>query len=78
VHTVALGIVSQGPYKTVTHLSQVAPTTVEPWEIAWASVYNRRFPDPVVTTLLQQAGPGGADMWGGEPWDPTGDPETGV
>ena len=55
--------------------NQATTSTVEPWEIVWASVYNRRFPDPVVTSLLQQIGPGGVDMWGGEPWDPTGDPD---
>jgi hypothetical protein len=26
------------------------------------------FPDPVLTGLLEQIGPAGADMWGGEPW----------
>lgn len=74
VHTVALGIVSPAPYAAAAHASQDVPKSVEPWEIAWASVYNRRFPDPVVTSLLQQIGPGGVDMWGGEPWDPEGDP----
>jgi len=74
VHTVALGIVSPEPYKSYTGRGQKHSSTVEPWEIAWASVYNRRFPDPVVTSLLQQIGPGGVDMWGGEPWDPEGDP----
>ena len=75
VHTVALGIVSPDPYRSFTGKTQVAPKGVEPWEIAWASVYNRRFPDPVITSLLQQAGPGGVDMWGGEPWDPDADPD---
>ncbi len=75
VHTVALGIVSPELYKVGGNKSnQRAPRTVEPWEIAWASVYNRRFPDPVVTSLLQQVGPGGVDMWGGEPWNPEGEP----
>jgi poly(beta-D-mannuronate) lyase len=74
VHTVALGIVSTAPYRAYTKTEQAAPRGVQPWEIAWASVYNRRFPDPVVTSLLQQVGPGGVDMWGGQPWDPDGDP----
>jgi len=69
VHTVALGIVSAEPYHTATGYKQSAPSTVEPWEIVWASVYNRRFPDPIVTSLLQQIGPASSDMWGGEPWD---------
>ena len=72
VHTVALGIVSPQPYAAYAHASQDAPKTVEPWEIAWASVYNRRFPDPVVTGLLNQIGPVPVDMWGGDPWNPEG------
>jgi len=68
IHTVALGIISQGPYHSATKSSQSAPSTVEPWEITWASVYNRRFPDPIITSLLQQVGPSPSDMWGGEPW----------
>jgi poly(beta-D-mannuronate) lyase len=75
VHTVALGIVSPGLYKAVTNSTQKIPGNIVPWEISWASVYNRRFPDPVVTSLLQQVGPGGSDVWGGEPWDPEGEPE---
>jgi poly(beta-D-mannuronate) lyase len=78
IHTVALGIVSPGPYRSATKANQAAPSTVEPWEIAWASVYNRRFPDPIITSLLQQVGPGGSDMWGGEPWDPEGDSDPGL
>jgi len=74
VHTVALGVVSPEPYKSYTGRGQKHPKSVEPWEIEWASVFNRRFPDPVVTSLLQQIGPTGVDMWGGEPWDPEGDP----
>jgi poly(beta-D-mannuronate) lyase len=77
VHTVALGIVSPEAYHSATKASQAIPSGVQPWEITWASVYNRRFPDPVVTSLLQQVGPGGVDMWGGEPWDPEGAPEPG-
>jgi poly(beta-D-mannuronate) lyase len=73
VHTVALGIVNADSYKSATRTDQVVPNGIQPWQISWASVYNRRFPDPVVTSLLQQVGPGGVDMWGGEPWDPTGD-----
>jgi poly(beta-D-mannuronate) lyase len=76
VHTVALGIVNAEPYHTVTKSSQAVPNGIQPWEISWASVYNRRFPDPLITSLLQQVGPGGADMWGGEPWDPNGDPDS--
>ena len=69
VHTVALGIVSPEPYHAATGYHQSTPSTVEPWEILWASVYNRRFPDPIITSLLQQVGPASADMWGGEPWN---------
>jgi poly(beta-D-mannuronate) lyase len=74
VHTVALGIVSPEPFAHATHERQKTHGTVQPWEIAWASVYNRRFPDPIVTSLLQQVGPSGVDMWGGQPWNPEGDP----
>jgi poly(beta-D-mannuronate) lyase len=74
VHTVALGVVSPSPYRAFTHTAQVTPKGIQPWEIAWATVYNRRFPDQVVTSLLQQIGPGGVDMWGGEPYDPDDDP----
>ena len=74
VHTVALGIVSQEPYHSATKRHQAVPKSVEPWEIAWATVYNRRFPDPIVASLLNQVGSSAVDMWGGEPWNPEGDP----
>jgi poly(beta-D-mannuronate) lyase len=78
VRTVALGLVSSDPFKSYVKQSQKMPNPIEPWEVEWASVYNRRFPDPVLTGLLQQIGPGGVDMWGGEPWDPDGVPDPGM
>jgi poly(beta-D-mannuronate) lyase len=66
-------LVHTDAYRSAVKTAQVVPNGIQLWEISWASVYNRRFPDPIVTSLLQQVGPGGVDMWGGEPWDPTGD-----
>jgi poly(beta-D-mannuronate) lyase len=67
IHAVTRGLIDPGPYSTATGTAQRVPARIQPWQVSWASVYNRRFPDPVLTGLLQQAGPDGADMWGGEP-----------
>ncbi len=73
VHTVALGFIDPTPYKISARAVQITHQPLETWEITWASVYNRRFPDPILTGLLRQVGPVGADRWGGEPWNPTGE-----
>ena len=67
IHTVSRGLIDPGPFLKATGSVQNIPSTIQPWEVIWASQYNRRFPDPVLAGLLQQAGPAGADMWGGEP-----------
>ena len=67
VNTVSRGLVDAGPYTAATGVQQRMPATIEPWEITWAAAYNRRFPDPVLTGLLQQAGARGSEMWGGDP-----------
>lgn len=67
IHTVALGLVDPGPFSEAAGAEQRQHATLETWEVSWASLYDRRFPDPVLTSLLQQVGPG-ADMWGGEAW----------
>jgi hypothetical protein len=68
IHTVSRGLVDPGPYAGAAGAEQHLPKSIEPWQVSWASVYDRRFPDPVLTGLLEQIGPAGADMWGGEPW----------
>jgi poly(beta-D-mannuronate) lyase len=70
IHTVTRGIVDPALFASTNHANQLIPSQLESWEISWASVYNGRFPDPVISSLLHQVGPGGADMWGGEPPDP--------
>lgn len=70
VHTVALGLIDATPYKQATHTSQKTENPIPAWEVVWASVYNRRFPDPILTGLLHQVGPTPVDMWGGAPWAP--------
>ena len=69
VHTVSRGLIDSGTISGAAGVEQKMSKTVEPWQISWAAVYNRRFPDAVLSGLLQQIGPRGADMWGGEPWD---------
>jgi poly(beta-D-mannuronate) lyase len=73
IHTVTRGLIDPGPFSNATGTEQRIPKTLQPWEITWASVYNQRFPDQLITSLLVQAGPAGADMWGGQPWDPQGE-----
>jgi poly(beta-D-mannuronate) lyase len=69
VHTVARGILDPGPFAEAAHWSQRMPKKLEPWEISWAGTYASRFPEPVLTSLMQQAGPASADMWAADPWD---------
>jgi len=74
VHTAALGLVDPTAYKAATGAAQKVRTPIQPWEVVWASVYNRRFHDPVLEALLRQIGLVPVDMWGGEPWSPEDDP----
>jgi poly(beta-D-mannuronate) lyase len=67
VHTVSRGLIDSGPYSAATGAKQRVPAKIEPWEVTWAASYNRRFPDPVLTGLLEQVGEAGAEMWGGDP-----------
>jgi len=69
IRTVSRGLIDPGPYVSAAGIEQHLPSSLEPWQVIWAAVYNRRFPDPVLTGLLQQIGPRGDDMWGGEPID---------
>jgi poly(beta-D-mannuronate) lyase len=68
IHTVSRGLVDPGPYSNAARAEQKVSKSIEPWQVSWATIYNRRFPDPVLTGLLEQVGTKGADMWGGEPW----------
>lgn len=68
VHTVALGLIDPAPFKNATHAEQRLYNPIPAWQVVWASVYVRRFPDPVLKGLLHQVGPVSVDMWGGEPW----------
>ncbi len=67
VHTVSRGLIDPGPYVVATGFEQRVPARVEPWQITWAVAYDLRFPDEVITSLLDQVGRSGADLWGGEP-----------
>jgi len=63
IHTVTRGLVDPSPFSDAAGADQRQHPAIEPWQVSWAAVYNRRFPDPVLTTLLQQVGPAGDDMW---------------
>jgi poly(beta-D-mannuronate) lyase len=65
VGTVSRGLIDASPFSVATGATQRISSTIEPWEIVWASAYNRRFPDPVIAGLLQQVGSASADLWGG-------------
>ncbi len=71
VHTVSRGLVDPSPYRAATHADQLIASPLTSAEVSWLAPYNSRFPDPVITSLLQQAGPAGADVWGGDPPEPT-------
>jgi poly(beta-D-mannuronate) lyase len=71
VHTVTRGLVDASPFRTANRADQVIASPPGPSEICWLTPYNVRFPDPVTTSLLQQIGPVGADVWGGSPPEPT-------
>jgi poly(beta-D-mannuronate) lyase len=66
VESVSRGLIDPGPFAKAAGTAQTLPSRMQPWEIVWAAGYNRRFPDPVLTGLLEQVGQSGADMWGGE------------
>ncbi len=67
IEAVSRGLIDPGPFSKATGTAQSVPSAIQPWEVVWAAGYNRRFPDPILSGLLQQAGAAGADMWGGEP-----------
>ncbi len=66
IHSVSRGLIDPNPFSNAAGAEQKIAKKIEPWEVSWAAVYDRRFPDPVLTTLLAQVGSRGADMWGGE------------
>jgi poly(beta-D-mannuronate) lyase len=68
VTTVTRGLLDPSPFVAATGRDQSMPSKLETWQISWASVYDQRFPDPVIDQLLQQVNFKGSDMWGGEPW----------
>jgi poly(beta-D-mannuronate) lyase len=68
IHTVTRGLLDPEPFRTATGRDQTLTGPLKSWEISWASVYDQRFPDPVIDQLLQKVNFKGADMWGGEPW----------
>jgi poly(beta-D-mannuronate) lyase len=65
VHTVTRALIDPGPFAAAAGEDQHMPKKMETWEISWAANYNQRFPDPLITQLLQQASPAGTDFWGG-------------
>ena len=68
IHAVSRGLVDPTPYAKRVNATQTLPATFEGWEIGWATIYVRRFPDGVIEGLLQQANDKGLDGWGGEPF----------
>jgi poly(beta-D-mannuronate) lyase len=68
VHAVTRGLVDPTPFEKQVRTAQTLPSKFEGWEIGWATIYVRRFPDDVIDGLLQQASAKGMDLWGGEPF----------
>jgi poly(beta-D-mannuronate) lyase len=68
IHTATNGIVDPGHFVLATHVRQQMPRTLEGWEIGWATIYVRRFPDPLISSLLKQANDAGDYAWGGAPF----------
>jgi poly(beta-D-mannuronate) lyase len=76
IQTVTHGLLDPTPFANATGRTQTLPKRkLETWQISWASVYDQRFPDPVIDQLLQQVNFKGSDMWGGEPWQLNDQPE---
>ena len=71
VHTVTRGLVDPSPFRAANHADQLIASPLTSAEVSWLAPYNSRFPDPVAASLIQQAGPAGADVWGGDPPEPT-------
>jgi poly(beta-D-mannuronate) lyase len=68
IHTVTRGLVDPTQFKDRVHDKQTLPKTFEGWEISWATMYVKRFPDGVIEGLLQQVNDKGLEAWGGEPF----------
>ena len=68
VHVATRGLVDPTPFQDAARARQKLPSTIEGWQIGWATLYNRRFPDSVITGLLQQSSDAGLYAWGGEPF----------
>jgi poly(beta-D-mannuronate) lyase len=67
-HAVTRGLVDPTPFEKRVQTAQTLPSKFEGWEIGWAEIYVRRFPDPVIDGLLQQMNGKGLELWGGEPF----------
>jgi poly(beta-D-mannuronate) lyase len=69
IQTSTRGLLDPTAFVVASGRIQTVPTKkLETWQISWASVYDQRFPDPVIDELLQKVNFKGSDMWGGEPW----------
>jgi len=69
VHVVTRGLVDPSPVEIASgHRKQKLPNPMQGWEIGWAAIYVRRFPDGVISGLVQQAGDSGKYVWGGAPY----------
>lgn len=67
VRVATRAILNPAPYTKSSRAQQEVRASVEGWEIAWATVYQRRFPDPVILSLLEQSDTKGLYEWGGVP-----------
>lgn len=69
VHVVTRGLVDSTPVEIASgHRKQKLPNPMQGWEIGWAAIYVQRFPDGVISGLVQQAGDSGKYVWGGAPF----------
>ena len=55
IHTSTAGIADPSIFVLRSHARQRMPATLEGWEIGWTAIYERRFPDPLIASLLAQS-----------------------
>jgi poly(beta-D-mannuronate) lyase len=68
IRAVTRGMVDPSPFEGRVQAAQTLPSKFEGWEVGWAAIYVRRFPDPVIDGLLQQMNDKGLALWGGQPF----------
>jgi poly(beta-D-mannuronate) lyase len=68
IHTTTGAIIDPTPFVLRSHARQSISHGLEGWEIGWATIYVRRFPDPLISKLLGESNDAGLYAWGGAPF----------